>query len=108
MVVLVNCKQIFAETSRTVVWERGLFWSDYGMRSKEGIVIKVMGDQKSVFFISQSGMEEVIFFFLLLFLWLGIKVFPCVFFFDILNVHFLVSLYFLMTHHSLVWRPGRK
>lgn len=65
------------------------FWYE-----KEGVVIKVVGDEKSVFFISQSGMEEVM---------CSCSLashksvsLNCVFFFDVLNVHFLVGLYFLM------------
>lgn len=94
MVVLVNCKQIFAESSRAIVWGRGLFWSGFGIRSKEDVVVKVVGNHKSVFFISQSGMKEGTLFFLMA--WhKGISL-NCVFLFDMLNVYFLLSLYFLM------------
>lgn len=107
MVVLINCKQIFAESSRAIVWERGSFWSGFGIRCKED-VIKVVGDQKSVFFISPSGMEEGILFYFLV--WRKSVSLNCVFFFDTLNVHFLVSLYILMysdtPHFS--WRADRK
>lgn len=106
MVVLINRKQIFAESSRAIVCERSLFWSGFGIRCKEDVIIKVVWDQKSVFFISQSGTVKGILFF---FRHKSVSL-NCVSFSDTLNVHFLISLYFLMYSDTpqFSWGPDRK
>lgn len=60
------------------------------------------------YFLFLSGMEKWILFFFLV--WHKSGSLNCVFFFDFLNVHFLVSLYFLMYSDipQFCWRPDRK
>lgn len=84
MVVLINCKQFFADSSRAIVCERrDLFWSGFGIRCKEDAVVKVMGDRRSVFSSSLTSVEDEIFFFFLA--WDKSVSLNCVFFFDVLS-----------------------
>lgn len=63
-----------------------------------------MGYQRSVFSTSLTSMEDKNLFFLV---WDKSVSLNCVFFFNVLRVHFLISLCFLMevTHHSKVGGP---
>lgn len=71
-------------------------------------VIKVMRDQRSVFFTSLTSMEKEILFFLG---WDKSVSLNCVFFFGTLRVHFLISLYFFqwkVTHNIKAQGPTEK